>query len=59
LVANGTSRHFAATQQSVALGVKADIKSGAPERAAELGAVVSRLHHELVLSSEEFMEERF
>jgi len=25
LVANGTSRHFAAMQQSVALGVKADI----------------------------------
>ena len=31
LVVNGTKRHFAATQQSVALGGKADIGPRAPE----------------------------
>jgi hypothetical protein len=36
LVANGTKRHFAATQQTVAIGGKADIE---PERQREFIAL--------------------
>jgi hypothetical protein len=41
---DGPSRHFAAAQQTVALGGIADIRHGLLDRAAEV-AVVPMLHH--------------